>query len=135
MMKKAIGVVLFFSMLAAPALAGGQSGGGSAPRSSSSASSGHVFTMPDAGRIEPVRTPVANHGPPAKAVAPGVSPDTKVKFPPVNRAALLWDNYTDHIAPVCVNRHPYDVEPTQVYVAYNCRVNPYYTSMFLDTNL
>lgn len=146
-MKKAIGVVLFFSMLAAPALAGdqrgqsggGQSGGGQsgggAPRGWSAAPAPtHVFApMPPirSTQPDPVRAPIVNYGPPSQSAAP----ETKVKLPQLSREALLWNNYTQHVAPYCFKRHRFDVQPSAVYEAYNCDVNPYYNSGFLDTNL
>ena len=132
-MKKAIGVVLFFSILAAPALAGGQSGGsGSAPRSWSPAPSGHVFSMPAPVRIEPVRAPVVNHGAPAKSVAP-TEPAAKVQFPQINRQWALLNNEVDHgYNPLCF-REAYHALPRP---DFGCYVDPYYTPVYFgDTSL
>jgi hypothetical protein len=134
MMKKAIGVVLFFSTLCAPALAGGQNGGGSsAPRSWSPAPSGHVFTAPAPVRIEPVRTPVVNNGPPAKSVAPA-APAVKVKFPQINREWAMLNNEVDHgYNPLCYRDAFHNPLPRPEFA---CNVNPYFTPMFFeDTNL
>jgi hypothetical protein len=132
MMKKAIGVVLFFSTLCAPALAGGQSGGGSsAPRSWSPAPSGHTFTMPAPVRIEPVRTPVVNNGPPQKFEATPARQQTYI--PSKNPDAEFWQNYNRYFAETSCRKPLYDLTP---YRYRDCNVNPYYAPMFRnDTNL
>ena len=132
MMKKVIGVVLFFSTLCAPAIAGGQNGGISAPRTWSQAPSGPAFGMPAPVRIEPIRTPVVNNGSPQK-LAPSARRQTP--FPYENQDGVRNWHYNPYFNTASCD-FPYDTIPIR---RTDCSVNPYYGrgfgQMFFDTNL